>query len=306
MEVTVFHWIIFNAGIVALLVLDLCYFYYRPHAISIKEACITSLAWIALALLFNYWIFLEYGKEPALQFLSGYLLEKALSVDNLFIFLLIFSHFQVPEHAKHTVLFYGILGAIVMRAVLIFAGIGLISVFHWIHEAFGLFLIIIGLKLLFSKEQKVEVEKNHLYRLVTYWVPVTSGYHGTRFFMRGEKGQWMATPLFLVVVLIESIDLLFALDSVPAILGITTVPFLVYTSNIFAILGLRSLFFVLEKFVQMFYLLHYAVSLILVLIGIKMVARTFFEIPVEVTLIAIVSILILALIGSWFFPQKSK
>ncbi len=305
MDVSLYHWIIFNVSILILLGLDLWHFYLKPHSISIKEAVYTSAGWILIAFFFNIWIYMYYGSEPALQFLASYLLEKSLSVDNLFVFLMIFAHFKVPDNSKHIVLFYGILGAIVMRALLIWGGIELISNFHWVIQVFGVFLIIVGLKLLFAKEKEIEFEKNFLYRLVTRWVKVSPNYKEQNFFYK-ENSQWVATPLFLVLILIESIDLLFALDSVPAVLGITTDPFIVYTSNIFAILGLRSLFFVLEGLAKLFYLLHYAVALILVLIGTKMVLSYFFHVPVIITLTTIVSIITLALIGSYLFPLKEN
>jgi len=305
MAVGLSHWIIFNFSILFLLGLDLWYFYIKPHSISVKEALLTSLGWISLALLFNVWIYIEYGTDPAIQFLAGYLLEKSLSVDNLFIFLLIFSHFKVPDNSKHIVLFYGILGAVIIRALLIWGGIELISNFDWILQVFGIFLVFIGLKILFKKEETIDFEKNLLYRFVTRWIKISPNYHEQKFFFK-ENRQWVATPLFLVVILIEAIDLLFALDSVSAVLGITTDPFIVYTSNIFAILGLRSLFFVLEGFAKSFYLLHYAVALILVLIGTKMLVSNFIHIPTVITLGALVSIIGLALIGSYLFPLKEE
>lgn len=305
MNVGLHHWIIFNVSILFLLGIDLWRFYVKPHSIQLKEALLTSLGWILLALFFNLWIYYAYGFDPAIQFLAGFLLEKSLSVDNLFIFLLIFAHFKVPDDSKHIVLFYGIIGAIIMRALLIWAGIGLISNFSWVIQVFGVFLIFIGFKLILTREEKIDFEKNALYRLVTRWIPITPYYHAQKFFFQ-ENQKWVATPLFLVLILIESIDLLFALDSVPAVLGITTDPFIVYTSNIFAILGLRSLFFVLEGLAKMFYLLHYAVAVILVLIGIKMLLSHYIHIPTTITLGVLVSIIAASLIGSYLFPLKTK
>ncbi len=245
MPVTPLHWIGFNLLILFLLSLELYRFYHRPRTISIKEALLSSAGWILLALAFNLWIYFTFGHQPALDFLTGYLVEKSLSIDNLFVFLLIFGHFNVPETSKHQVLFYGVLGAIVLRALLIWGGIVLIAHFHGILLLFGLFLIVMGIRLLFKKEDEQEVEKSRAYRWLKRWIPFTSTYHGQAFLIR-QNGQWAATPLLAVLILIETTDLVFALDSVPAILGITTEPFIVYTSNIFAILGLRSLFFALE------------------------------------------------------------
>lgn len=304
-SVETYHWILFNLGILILLGIDLFRFYLNPHAIGMKEAIWSSIAWISLALLFNVWIYIDFGTEPALNFFAGYLLEKSLSVDNLFIFLLIFSHFQVPDPSKHLVLFYGVLGAVVMRALLIWTGIELVSHYAWILEVFAVFLIYMGIKLAFAKEKKIDLERNYIYRKLQSWINITPTYHGQSFFIK-DNGKWMATPLLVVIILIESIDLLFAIDSVPAVLGITTDPFIVYTSNIFAVLGLRSLFFVLESMMKHFYLLHYAVALILVLIGCKIVAENFIKIPIYITLGSIVLLIIAALIGSHLFPLETK
>lgn len=305
MPVELFHWVAYNLTIFVLLGLDLWRFYVNPHPIGLKEAIWTTLGWISLALLFNIWIYFSFGIDPALKFLTGYLLEESLSVDNLFIFLLIFSHFKVPDAAKRLVLFYGVLGAVLMRALLIWTGIELVTHFQWILEVFALFLIFIGLKLLFTKEQKIDFEKNKLYRWLSSWINVSPSYHGQKFFYKHHH-KWVATPLFIVLILIESIDLLFALDSVPAVLGITTDPFIVYTSNIFAILGLRSLFFVLEGFMKIFYLLHYAVAIILILIGCKMIAENFITIPITATLGTLLFILMAALVGSYLFPLSTE
>ncbi len=300
-----YHWVIFNLMIIGLLILDLWYFHRDPHAITIKEALLTSVAWISLALLFNLWIYYSFGQEMALNFFTGYLLEKSLSLDNLFIFLLIFSHFKVPKDLKHHVLFYGILGAIVMRATLILGGVVLVNLFHWIFYLFGAFLFFTGLKLFFSKEEEIQYEKTLAYRLLSSYIPLTSTYHGKAFLIK-QEGRWTGTPLLVILTLVETTDFLFALDSVPAILAITTDPFIVYTSNIFAILGLRSLFFALEGVMQRFYLFHYALSIILIFIGIKMILVNLVHIPTWITLIFMLVLLIAALIGSLIFPQNSK
>ncbi|WP_079989435.1 TerC/Alx family metal homeostasis membrane protein [Candidatus Protochlamydia phocaeensis] len=305
MIVETWHWIGFNFVIFLILGFDLWHAYVKPHAISFKEALLTSAAWIALALLFNVWLYFAFGPDPALTFLTGYLLEKSLSVDNLFIFLLLFSHFNVPDRSKHKVLFYGVLGAIIMRGLLIWGGIALVQHFDWIFYVFGAFLIITGIRLAFKEEKEVEFEKNFAYRVLQSWIPLTSQFHGQRFFVK-QNQKWLATPLLLVLVLIELADLVFAIDSIPAILGITTEPFIVYTSNILAILGLRALFFVLESLMNRFYLLHYALALILGFIGCKMLLHDVVEIPTLLTLGIVILLLSLAALGSFLFPLSAE
>lgn len=305
-DVDLSHWVIFNITILALLSADLIYSYYYPHKLSFKEALAMTFGWVSLAALFNTWIYMRFGKEAGLAFLTGYLLEEALSVDNLFVFLLIFSYFKVPDTIKHTVLFYGILGAIVMRAGLIAGGIGLVHLFHWAFYFFGAFLIYTGFKLAFQKEEEeIQHEKTVVYRVLSKFIPMTNKYHGASFFIK-QGGKWMGTPLFVVLVMIETTDLIFALDSVPAILGITTDPFIVYTSNIFAILGLRSLFFVLEHVMDRFYLLHYALALILVFIGVKMLIADWVKVPLGVTFGVILSSIITSLICSLIWPKEKS
>lgn len=304
MTTTVAHWVIFNGLVLILLGMDLIRSYRAPHAISVREALVASAGWIALALLFNGWIYWAFGSEPALAFLTGYLLEKSLSVDNLFVFLLIFAHFKVPPNAKHHVLFCGVLGAIAMRALLIVGGIALIHRFEWVFLLFGLFLIVAGVRLAFKQEAEEEWEESWLYQWLKKHVPFSGAYQGHRFFVN-KQGRWLATPLFAVLMLIEMTDVMFALDSVPAILGITQEPFIVYTSNIFALLGLRSLFFALEGVMQAFYLLHYALAFILVFIGAKMLLLPFFDIPIWMTFVIIVTALGVGVGGSWWFPRQN-
>lgn len=304
LQVTFNQWFGFVVVIGILLGIDLWRAYRHPHVISVKEALLTSAGWILLALLFNGWIYLTFGRQAAFDFFTGYLVEKSLSIDNLFIFLLIFSHFKVPASAQHQVLFYGVLGAIIMRALMIWGGIALIEHFDWIFYIFGLFLIFTGIHLALKKESEEELEQSLTYRGLQKWIPFT-GYHGTSFFIQ-KDGRWLATPLFAALVLIETTDLIFALDSVPAILGITTEPFIVFTSNIFAILGLRSLFFALENLIKTFYLLHYALAVILVFIGVKMVLANFFHVPTWATFAVLVVSLTVALLGSILYPQTSS
>lgn len=303
MPVTLYHWIIFNVIIFLILGIDLWRSYRNPHPIKVKEALLTSCGWILLALAFNGWIYWTFGTKPALEFLTGYLVEESLSIDNLFIFLLIFTHFKVPEEAKHSILFYGVLGAIVMRGLLIWAGIALVENFDWIFIIFGLFLIITGIRLGFKSESNAKLEEGFVYKWLTNKLRFTT-YQGSHFFVR-QNNQWFATPLFAILILIEMTDLIFALDSVPAILGITTEPFIVYTSNIFAILGLRSLFFALEGMMKTFYLLHYALAFILVFIGCKMLIMDFFHIPILITLMVLIGSLIIAVVASLIYPPSN-
>lgn len=305
MSVTFHHWIAFILFILFLLGIDLWRFFRNPHSIGIKEALFTSAGWISLALAFNIWIYFAFGSQPALDFLTGYLLEKSLSIDNLFIFLLLFTHFNVPETAKHQVLFYGVLGAIIMRALLIWGGIALIHHFEWIFIVFGIFLIITGIRLAFNSEKEEETEENIIYRWLKKWLPLTDTYQGNAFIVY-QKSQWKATPLLAVLILIETTDLIFALDSVPAILGITIDPFIVYTSNIFAILGLRSLFFALEGIMKAFYLLHYALAFILIFIGFKMVFAQYIHVPTWITLLTLILSIALAIGASYLFPLSEK
>jgi tellurite resistance protein TerC len=305
MAVTLYHWIAFNLLIFVLLGIDLWRFFRNPHPIGVKEALWTSAGWISLALTFNLWIYYSFGSQPALDFLTGYLLEESLSVDNLFIFLLLFAHFKVPESAKHQVLFYGVLGAIVMRASLIWGGIALVKNFEWMFIVFGLFLIFTGIRLAFQSENKEKEKESRVYLWLKKWLPFTDDYVGDAFFVR-QEGQWKATPQLAVLVLIETTDLIFALDSIPAILGITTDPFIVYTSNIFAILGLRSLFFALEGLMKSFYLLHYALAFILTFIGFKMIVAHYLHIPTWITLIVLLCSLSLAVVGSLLYPLSSE
>lgn len=299
------YWIIFHILVVSAIVLDLYLFHGKKKEPSFKEASLSSLAWISLAFLFNGWIYYIKGSEAAIAFLTGYLVEESLSIDNLFIFLIIFSQFKVPPSAKKIILLYGVLGAIVMRATLIIGGLALVEMFHWMFYLFGAFLIYTGIHLALQKEKEIPLEENRIYKFFSSIIPFTNTYEGNSFFIK-QDGKWIATPLLMVLILIETTDLIFALDSVPAIFGITLDPFIVYTSNIFAILGLRSLFFVVEKFLKLFHLLHYALALILVLIGLKMIADHWFKIPVIAMLLTTVSILGIAMIASLLFPKHES
>jgi tellurite resistance protein TerC len=284
-----------------MLVLDLGVFHRRAHTVKFREALVWSVAWIALAGIFAVVIFFWHGRTPALEFVTGYVIELSLSVDNLFVFLLIFRFFQVPAIHQHKVLFWGILGALVMRAIFIAAGVGLIQRFHWIIYVFGAFLVYSGIKLFFQEEAEIHPEENPMLRLFRRWVPVTDDYVGNKFFVR-NPGLY-ATPLFVVLLVVETTDLLFAVDSIPAILAITRDAFIVYTSNVFAILGLRSMYFALAGMMEMFRYLHYGLSLVLVFVGAKMLLSHYFEIPTHLALAAVAGVLAISVIASMANPK---
>jgi tellurite resistance protein TerC len=298
-----------------MLVVDLKVFHREAHEISVKEALIWSAIWIALALCFNVAIYFWRGSESALEFLTGYLIEKSLSMDNLFVFIMIFAYFGVAPRYQHNVLFWGILGALIMRAIFIAAGITLIMKFQWLILVFGAFLIYTGFKLGFQRDEKIDPEKNPVLKLVRRFIPITDHYEGQKFFVR-HSGKLMATPLFVVLIVIETTDVIFALDSIPAILAITQDPFIVYTSNVFAILGLRALYFALAGIMRMFHYLHYGLSLILMFVGVKMILSKAdmipllnlheIHIPAGVALAVVGGILILSIVASIIWPPKEE
>jgi len=296
-------WIIFNLFVLAMLGLDLGVFHRRAHTVKFREALAWSMVWIALAVIFAVVVFFWHGRTPALEFVTGYVIELSLSVDNLFVFLLIFRFFQVPAVHQHKVLFWGILGALIMRAVFIAAGVGLIQRFHWIVYVFGAFLVYSGIKLFFQEEAEIHPEKNPVLRLFRRFVPVTKDYEGDKFFVR-RPGLY-ATPLFVVLLVVETTDLLFAVDSIPAILAITRDAFIVYTSNVFAIMGLRSMYFALAGMMEMFRYLHYGLSLVLVFVGAKMLLSHYLEIPTPVALAAVAGVLAISVIASVANPKKA-
>lgn len=290
-------WVVFNVFVLGMLALDLGVFHRKAHAVSLREAVAWSVVWIALALTFNLCVYYVWGAEKALEFLTGYLIEKSLSVDNIFVFLVIFRYFAVPAMYQHRVLFWGILGALVMRAIFIATGAALLSAFHWMIYVFGGFLIITGIKLLFAGDEKLEPEKNPAVRLVRRIMPVTQEYRGPSFFVRVEGRVW-ATPLLLVLLVVETTDVIFALDSIPAVFAITFDPFIVYTSNVFAILGLRALYFLLAGIMEMFRYLKVGLSFVLCFVGVKMVLADLYKIPVEISLGVVAAILTLAIVAS--------
>jgi tellurite resistance protein TerC len=300
-------WCIFGVLVVFMLVLDLGVFHRRSHAVKFKEACAWSAVWIGLALGYMglIWWLHPGGGAKALEFLTGYVVEESLSVDNLFVFLLIFSYFRVPGEYQHNCLFWGILGAMVMRAVFIVAGVALIAKFAWVIYVFGFILVVSGVKLGLEKDKEINPEHNPLLRLFRRLMPVTVGFEGRRFFVRREGRLW-ATPLFVVLLVIETTDVVFAVDSIPAVLGITTDPFIVYTSNIFAIMGLRAMYFALAGMMNAFHFLHYGLSAVLVFIGVKMLASGYVHLPTPVALGVIAGFLGISIVASLIWPAKPR
>jgi tellurite resistance protein TerC len=304
MENQIWMWVGFNAFVLFMLALDLGVFNRKDHEIKIKEALAWSTLWIVLALAFNVLLYYTKGPEPALQFLTGYIIEKSLSVDNIFVFVLVFSFFKVPALYQHRVLFWGIIGALIMRAIFIAAGVTLIEKFHWIIYVFGAFLIFTGIKLAVNQGTKVDPEHNPVVKLFRKFFPVTKQYHGNKFWVM-QHGKKTATPLFIVLLLIETTDLIFAVDSIPAILAVTNDPFIVYTSNVFAILGLRSLYFALAGVMHLFKYLHYGLAAILIFVGIKMVIVDYYKIPIDISLFTIAGILTLSVLLSLFSKKNA-
>lgn len=298
-------WIGFSAFVLAMLALDLGILRRKSQEISLKEALTWSAAWIGLAFAFNAGIYHWNGAERALQFFTSYVAELSLSMDNLFVFVLIFGYFKVPAAYRHKALFWGIIGALVMRAAFIAGGITLIAKFHWIIYVFGAVLIASGIKMILQSDKEIHVERNPVLRLFRRIMDVTPEYEDGWFFVK-QQARTLATPLFVVLLLLESTDLVFALDSIPAVLGITSDAFVVFTSNVFAILGLRSMFFAVEGVVRRFRYLHYGLSAVLVFVGSKMLLAGLFKIPTWACLALIVSILSVSVIASLSSKQKPK
>ena len=295
-------WIIFGVLIFAMLALDLGVFNRKVHVIKMKEAMLWTSFWITLACLFGAGVYYFYGHSKALEFFTAYLIEYSLSIDNLFVFLLIFRFFNVPSAYEHKALFWGILLALITRGVFIFAGVALINKFHWIMYLFGAFLIYTGIKLALNKETEVHPEKNIAIKMLRYVIPVTKEFQEAKFFII-KNGKRFATPMLAVLLALETTDILFAVDSIPAVLAISTDPFIVYTSNVFAILGLRSLFFAISGLMKLFHLLHYGLAAILSFVGVKMLIVDFFHVPIAISLIVISSILVLSIVASIIWPD---
>ena len=306
-EGTIWLWVGFNVFVLAMLALDLGVFHRKAHKISIKEATVWSIVWITLAMLFNLGLYFFWDKlspassytnsEAALAFFTGYLIEKSLSVDNIFVFVLIFTFFAVPAVYQHRVLFWGILGALLMRGTLIAVGAVLLQEFHWIIYIFGAFLIFTGIRMALHRNEEMHPEKNPVVKLLRKVMPVTEDYEKDHFFIR-RAGKLMATPLLLVLLIVETTDLVFAVDSIPAIFAVTNDPFIVYTSNVFAILGLRSLYFLLAGVVDKFYYLKLGLSVVLAFVGTKMVIVDFYKVPIGLSLGVIAGILAVAVLAS--------
>ena len=297
-------WVLFNLFVLGMLVLDLGFLQRPGHAVKFREALAWSATWIVLACAFAVLVYFRYGHATAVEFVTGYVIELSLSVDNLFIFLLIFRYFRVAPDHQHKVLFWGIVGALVMRAIFIVVGITLIRRFHWITYIFGAVLVYSGIKLFGQDDAGIEPENNPVLRLFRRWVPVTEDYEADKFVVR-RMGLY-ATPLLAVLVVVETTDLLFATDSIPAVLAITLKPFIVYTSNVFAVLGLRSLYFVLAGMMELFHYLHYGLSVVLIFIGAKMLASDYYQIPTGVALGVVAGVLLVSVLASLLHPRSQE
>ena len=322
-------WVGFNAMVIVMLLVDLLVFHRKAHEVRFKEAIGWSIVWVTLGLSFTVFVYYYYqhfydpalaaatpagpnatlgamtGGEASLKYVTGYLIEKSLSVDNLFVFLLIFRYFAVPAAYQHRVLFWGIIGALIFRAIFIFAGVALIHQFHWMIYVFGAFLVFSGTKLAFEKDKEIHPEKNPVLKLTKRMMPLTHEYHGQKFFII-EAGRRVATPLLVALIVVETTDIIFAVDSIPAIIAITADPFLVYTSNVFAILGLRALFFALAAFMDLFHYLHYGLAAVLIFVGVKMLIVDFVDIPTLVSLGVVAALLGGSVILSMVLPHKPE
>ena len=315
MEESIWLWVGFNIFVLFLLALDLGVFHRKAHAVSMKEALTWSIVWITLSLLFNLVIYLYWdvmvpnssytNGEAALAFLTGYLIEKSLSVDNIFVFILIFSYFAVPDQYQHRVLFWGILGALIMRGTLILVGSVLLETFHWIIYVFGAFLIFTGIRMARKQEEELKPDENPVVKFFKRFVPVTDNYEGDKFFIR-RAGRLFATPLFLVLLVVESTDLVFAVDSIPAIFAVTRDPFIVYTSNVCAILGLRALYFLLANVMHQFEYLKLGLAVVLTFVGVKMLLIDIYKIPVAVSLAVIASVLTVSIVASLIKTRRER
>lgn len=304
-------WLGFNGLILVLLALDLGVFNRKAHTVTVREALSWSVVWVSLAVCFGLWIGHSMGRQEMLEFYAGYLVEQALSVDNLFVFILIFGYFKIPPALQHRVLFWGILGALIMRGAMIGAGAALLARFHWIIYVFGAFLVYTGFKMAFGGETEIEPEANPVIRFVRKIFPITTKFHGEKFFVHeaaspGGAIQRVATPLFIVLALVETTDVVFAVDSIPAVFGVTRNPFLVYTSNVFAILGLRSLYFVLAGVITKFHLLKYGLALVLSFVGVKMLLSEHYPLSIGWSLGVVASVLVGSVLLSLVIKPREK
>jgi len=298
-------WVIFGIAILVALVLDLGVFHRKAHTVQLKEALIESGAWISIALLFNLWLYFSRGPLAGVEFFTAYLVEKSLSVDNIFVFLLIFQAFKIPPKSQHRVLYFGIAGALVLRAVFVLAGITLLQAFHPIMYLFGAILLFTGLRMLFPRKRALRPENNWMVRIARRIIPVVHDYEGQQFLVR-ESGRWKATPLFLALVAVEAMDIIFAVDSVPAVLAITRDTFIVYSSNVFAILGLRALYFALADILPRFRFLHQGLAAVIIFVGTKMIASEHFPISAVTSLVVIALILGATITASLVFPRSGR
>jgi len=302
-----YFWIGFNVFALVMLVIDLRVFHRPGHVIKFREALGWSLMYVAQAAAFAAILYFWQGRQSSLEFIAGYVVELSLSVDNLFVFLVIFNYFAVPDEQQHRVLFWGIIGALILRGIFIGAGVELIQRFHWLLYLFGALLIYSGIRVCISGEHQVDPASNPVVKMVRKWIPVTTEYRGGRFFVRNaqENARLYATPLLVVLLVIETTDVLFAVDSIPAVLAITLKAFIVYTSNVFAILGLRSMFFAVAGLMKLFRFLHYGLAVILILVGVKMLLGDYFEIPIGVTLGSVALVLVVTIALSIAFPGRA-
>jgi tellurite resistance protein TerC len=301
-------WVGFNLFVLAMLAVDLFVFHRQAHEVRPAEAAVWTVVWVVLALLFGGGVYAFMGRDAGLEYFSGYVIEKALSVDNIFVFVLLFSFFRVPLRYQHRVLFWGILGALVMRGAMIAAGAYLIQQFHWVLYIFGGFLLLTGVRMATQLEHDIEPDSNPAIRVVRRIFPVTADYHGQQFFAREQIGGRMriaATPLFLVLTLVETTDLIFAVDSIPAIFAVTQDPFIVYSSNVFAILGLRALYFVLADVIERFHYLRFGLSAVLVFVGAKMLAADIYKVPIGVSLAVVLLLIGVSAVASWLWPPAA-
>jgi tellurite resistance protein TerC len=297
----IWFWVLFNAFVLGMLALDLGVFHRSAHVVRAKEAAIWTGVWVTLALLFALGLYIWQDAQTALTFLTGYVIEESLSVDNIFVIVMIFAYFGVPKQYQHRVLFWGIIGALIMRGTFIALGALLLQRFSWIIYIFGALLVVTGVRMAIRHDETFDAEKNPVYRIAKRSLPFTTVYDGQKFFTL-ENGRRVATPLFLVLLMVEFTDLIFAVDSIPAIFAVTTDPFIVYTSNIFAILGLRSLYFLLAGVVGKFHMLKYGLAVILVFVGTKMIGANYFHVPILVSLSVILGVLALSVVASLVVP----
>src|SRR3954465_1102655 len=299
----VWFWVVFIAFVLAMLALDLGVFHRKLHVVHPKEASMWVTVWVALALAFAAGLYFFYGHHVALTFLTGYVIEESLSIDNIFVMVLIFEYFRVPKSCQHRVLFYGILGALVMRGLFIGLGTLLLAKFHWVIYVFGAMLVVTGVRMAFKQDESFDAEQNPIVKVVRRMIPMSADFHGKHFFTV-ENGRRLATPLLLVLVLVEFTDLVFAIDSIPAIFGVTRDSFIVFTSNIFAVLGLRSLYFLLAAVVDRFHLLKYGLAIILSFVGFKMLTEKFIEIDVVLVFSSVLGVRALSLTASLMGPRS--